>query len=99
MPSRDSILAKLREHAAELHSAGLLHLRLFGSVARNEATTSSDIDLLADFDPSTRISLLTVSRLQNRLSEILGDPVDLSSTCWLKDKIRDRVLQESIHVF
>jgi len=35
---RDRILAILRSHAPELQAAGLTHLRLFGSVARGEAT-------------------------------------------------------------
>jgi hypothetical protein len=99
MPPRESILANLRAHAAELHAVGLTHLRLFGSIARNDASSGSDIDLLADFDASARISLLTISRLQIRLTEILGAPVDLSAAVWLKDPIRDRVLEESIHVF
>lgn len=99
MPSRESILATLREHSAELHAAGLQHLRLFGSVARNEATSTSDVDLLADFDSSKRLSLLTISRLQGRLTEILGANVDLSATSWLKREIRDRILEESISAF
>jgi hypothetical protein len=84
----DRILAILRSHAPELQAAGLAHLRLFGSVARGEATPHSDIDLLADFDPSARISLLTLSGLQIRLSDLLGAEVDLSSSAWLKDPVR-----------
>jgi len=46
---KNRILAILRSHAPELQAAGLAHLRLFGSVARGEATPQSDIDLIADF--------------------------------------------------
>ena len=35
----------LRQHEAELKACGLLHLRLFGSVARGESTQDSDVDL------------------------------------------------------
>jgi uncharacterized protein len=86
----DRILAILRSHAPELQAAGLAHLRLFGSVARGEASPHSDIDLLADFDPSARISLLTLSGLQIRLSDLLGAEVDLSSSVWLKEPVRVR---------
>jgi uncharacterized protein len=99
MSSRDSIVAALREHAAELHSAGLLHLSLFGSVARDEAMPGSDVDLLAEFDHAAPPSLLTVSRLQNRISDLLGESVDLSAASWLKEPIRNRVLEESVRVF
>jgi hypothetical protein len=95
----DRILAILRSHAPELQAAGLAHLRLFGSVARGEATPHSDIDLLADFDPSARISLLTLSGLQIRLSDLLGAEVDLSSSVWLKEPVRARADQEAVRVF
>ena len=42
---RNRILAILRSHAPELQAAGLAHLRLFGSVARGDATPQSDIGL------------------------------------------------------
>ena len=50
--TREEVLARLLEHKPELQSLGLSHLRLFGSVARAEHTASSDVDLLAEFDPS-----------------------------------------------
>jgi predicted nucleotidyltransferase len=95
----DRILATLRRHAPELQAAGLAHLRLFGSVARGETTPHSDIDLLADFVPGTRISLLTISSLQVRLAELLGAAVDLSPADWIKEPVRVQALQEAIDVF
>ena len=95
----DRILAILRSHAPELRAAGLAHLRIFGSVARGEATPHSDIDLLADFDPSARISLLTISGLQIRLSDLLGAEVDLSTSAWLKEPVRVRADREAVRVF
>jgi predicted nucleotidyltransferase len=93
------ILAILRSHAPELQAEGLVHLRLFGSVARGEATPQSDIDLLADFDPEARISLLTLSGLRLRLSDLLEAEVDLSSAASLKEPVRTRATQEAVSVF
>ena len=45
---RDHILAMLRAHERELKNAGIVRLRLFGSVARGEA--GNDVDLVAEFD-------------------------------------------------
>ena len=95
----DRILAILRSHAPELQAAGLAHLRLFGSAARGQATAQSDIDLLADFVPGKRISLLTLSGIQIRLTELLGAPVDLSSSDWMKDQVRQKALEEAIRAF
>ena len=96
---RDRILAILRSHAPELQAAGLEHLRLFGSAARGEATPHSDIDLLADFTPGSRISLLTLSGLRLRLSDLLGTEVDLSSAAALKEPVRTRATREAVSVF
>lgn len=93
------ILAILRSHAPELQAAGLAHLRLFGSVARGEATPHSDIDLLADFDPEKIVTLFTLGGLDQRLREILGMDVDLCSADVLKPQVRERALQEAVVVF
>ena len=47
---RDHVITKLREHAPELKAAGIVHLRLHGSLATATATASSDVDLIAEFD-------------------------------------------------
>ena len=60
---KDRIILILREHAPELKAAGLVHLRVFGSVARGEASPQSDVDLMADFDKSKRVTLVTLGRL------------------------------------
>ena len=60
------VIEKLRHHEPELEAAGILHIRVFGSVARNESTTVSDVDLLADFDKSKRMTLVKVGSLQSR---------------------------------
>ena len=76
-----------------------MHLRVFGSVARGETSAESDIDLLADFDKSRRLTLVTVGRLQSRLTDLLGVNVDLSSEEWMKEPIRKRVLREAVLAF
>jgi len=54
---------------------GLRNIRVFGSIARQEDVLDSDIDLLFDAEPE--ISVLSVSRAQLNLSELLGYSVDL----------------------
>jgi uncharacterized protein len=89
------VVEKLRHHEPELKAAGILHLRVFGSVARDEATSISDVDLLADFDKSKRLTLVKVGSLQNRLSNLLGARVDLSSTDWMREPVKSKALREA----
>lgn len=73
--TRSSHRAALIE--TELRQAGVLRLSLFGSVARGEAQTESDVDLCAELDPRAHVGLFRLTALERRLSEILGRKVDL----------------------
>ena len=96
---KDRIIVILRQHAPELRAAGLVHLRVFGSVARGEASPQSDVDLMADFDRSKRLTLLTVGSLERRLGDLLGLKVDLSAAEWMKEPVRMQALRESVLAF
>ena len=96
---RGSVLQTLRQHEPELQAAGILHLRLFGSVARGDSSSHSDVDLIADFDRSMRLTLFDMARLEGRLSDLLGGKVDLSPAGSMKERVRARALREAVHAF
>lgn len=96
---RATVIAKLREYEPELKAAGIVRLSVFGSVARGEASSESDVDLMAEFDSSKQFSLLDMVRLENRLAEILGIRVDLTPARALKDRIRERATREAVLAF
>ena len=96
---RDRILRILREHEAELKAAGLLHLRLFGSIARGDNTATSDVDLLFEYDDSSTHNLLRAYGAQEDVTEILGINAHLSSANHMRAEIRTRVLTETISVY
>ena len=73
----DHVLAALRAHEEELRRAGIRHLSIFGSIARGDAETGSDIDLAVEFDPAARMDLFRLTALERRIEEILGRSVDL----------------------
>lgn len=68
--NRTEILDLVRRHRGR-------SIAVFGSVARGEATTESDIDFLVEFDPSS--SLLDLVHLEESLAELLGVAVDVVS--------------------
>jgi predicted nucleotidyltransferase len=95
--NREQVIAKLREHEAELRGAGIVRLSLFGSVARGEQGT--DVDLIAEFDSSKQFSLLDMVGLENRLADILGVPVDLSPSNGLKEPVKRNAAREAVLAF
>ena len=70
-------------------------LSLFGSAARGDMRSDSDIDLLVEFLPEARPGLLGVSAMMRELRALLGRRVDLAVKPALKPFIRPRVLAEA----
>ena len=83
---RDDILRIAAQYGAR-------NLRVFGSVARGDDHTHSDIDLLVDMDPDR--SLLDVVGLGQDLEELLDRRVDVLTGASLHPALRDRILAES----
>ena len=92
---RDHVIATLRAHERELKGFGIVRLRLFGSIARGEA--GNDVDLVAEFDRA--LSLIDLVGLENRLSDLLGRPVDLAQERMLKPRVRANVDREALLAF
>jgi hypothetical protein len=72
---------------------------VFGSTARGDRRPDSDIDLLAAFDETRRISLLDVAGIEIQLSEMLGQTVDLIEEGALKPGVKKNVEAEAARVF
>lgn len=70
--------------------------RLFGSVARGDATSDSDIDLLVDLLPGGGNDLLRVAGIAEGLSETLGTRVDVATPSLLRDAVSSSALADSV---
>jgi uncharacterized protein len=95
--TRQEILTSLQHLKDEVEDRyPVKKIGVFGSVARDEQTEESDIDLLVEF--TKPVGFVTFMRLEHFLSERLGRPVDLVTTDSLKPVIRQDVLSEVIYV-
>lgn len=94
---REKALSLLRRTKPELEARyGVTDLALFGSTARNAATTKSDIDVLVAFDgPATAKRYFGV---QFYLEDLLGCPVDLVTEKALRPELRPYVERERLNV-
>ncbi|MEO7994413.1 MAG: nucleotidyltransferase family protein [bacterium] len=92
------LLAELRAQREDIVALaarhGVSNIRVFGSVARGEATATSDVDLLVDFDYSG--SGLRFFALIPALEALLGRHVDLVTVNALNKYFRDLVLSEAV---
>ncbi|MEM7063303.1 MAG: nucleotidyltransferase family protein [Cyanobacteria bacterium P01_B01_bin.77] len=91
---KQQVLDLLQIHQERIEEFAVKSLSLFGSVARDEATPDSDVDLLVEFQHP--VGLFTLLSLKSFLEEILCCPVDLGTPNSLRPHLRDTVLGEAI---
>jgi predicted nucleotidyltransferase len=88
-----AIFQKKKEILKIAAKHGARNVRIFGSVARGEARSDSDVDFLVDMEPGR--TLLDMGGLLMDLRDLLGLEVDVVTERGLKPRIRDRVLKEA----
>ena len=84
---RDAILALAQRYGAH-------DVRIFGSVARGDATAASDLDLIVRFDPGR--SLFDHGGLLMDLQDLLGVKVDVIDEGGMRPRFRRHVLKEAV---
>ena len=94
---QEDVLQILKKKNTELAKQfGVKSLSLFGSVARNEATQTSDVDFVVEFNRP--VGYFGLFALQDYLEKLLGCSVDLGTPDSLKPYIKERVMGELIRV-
>jgi predicted nucleotidyltransferase len=78
--------------ARECRRHGVVYAGLFGSQARGDAETDSDVDVLVRFDG--RRSLVDLARIEREIAEEIGHSVDLVTENALSPYLRDQVMAD-----
>jgi predicted nucleotidyltransferase len=73
---------------------GIKTLALFGSVLRDDFSPESDVDVLVEFKPGTRIGLIRLGHLENELRDIFGRKVDLNTPDFISKYFRPEIMAE-----
>ena len=95
--TREDVLDRLRDQHAAMLALGVRRLALFGSIARNQGTAHSDIDLLVEFEPG-RKNYDAWLRLAELLESPLGRHFDLVTLEGLSPFIGPHILAEAVNV-
>ena len=89
----------IAKHADEIRSLGVAHLYLFGSTARGDAGSKSDVDIFVDLRPRAKFSLFDLMELRAYLGRILKGRADVFPRQGLHRVIRRDVEREAVRVF
>ncbi|GAA4019504.1 DUF86 domain-containing protein [Deinococcus rubellus] len=93
-PDLATVLSLIREREGEWRNLGVTRVRVFGSVARQEAGAESDVDVLLDLAPEA--GLLTLARAREFFERLLGHRTDAVTEAALKPPLKREVLLDSV---
>lgn len=96
--TREETIHLLSEHQAEFKRLGVEHLYLFGSVARNDASQDSDVDLFFDH-PEGSIGLIQLMDVKEAAARILGRNTDIMTRRSLHPLLKQRIEASALQVF
>ena len=94
--AREAVAARREQLGEVLRRYGASNPRLFGSVARGDATTDSDIDVLVDLDPAGGNPLMRVAGLSEEFRSVLGVDVDVVAAELLRDGVAETALADAV---
>lgn len=99
--NRQDAAHRIHAHRAELEALGAAHVTLFGSIARDEGTADSDVDVIVDSADGEALGLFKLGDIKEQLERILGRDVDVISRRGLNNTIemKQRVAPDLFDVF
>lgn len=96
--SRDDALTILRAHLLELKARfGVASIALFGSTARDQATSASDVDVLVSFADSVPVGLFELADVKAHLETLLECDVDVVTHDGLRDDLNKAIKREAVY--
>lgn len=96
MINKTQVIGKISSQKAFLEDKYFVkEIGVFGSVARGEQNSQSDIDILVDFKKP--IGIFDFIRLEDYLSKLLNSKVDLVTKTGLKSLIKDEILSQTVY--
>jgi predicted nucleotidyltransferase len=97
--SLEEALNVLQSNADALRARGIVHAAIFGSLARRDARSDSDVDILIEMDRERRIGLFEYAELCEDIAGLFPAPVDVANLRMLKPLLRDSVLRARVDAF
>ena len=94
-----TLLLKLRAHEAVLRQRGVVHVAIFGSVARQSERPDSDVDLLVELTPAVASDLFAYAGVAADLEEIVGRQVDVANRARLRAHVRPSAEAQAVYAF
>jgi predicted nucleotidyltransferase len=96
---RDRVIEQLRAGRSDLQARGFRRLALFGSLARADGRTDSDVDVAVEIEPGRSFSLIRMEETRLMLEARLGRRVDLGEIEAFRPAVRASFERDRVNVF
>jgi len=93
------ILTRLRAHEVELRARGVVHVAVFGSVARAKNLPESDVDLFVDLAPDIADDFFAYAGIAADLEKIVGQDIDVARHDRLRSHVRPSAQAQAVYAF
>ncbi len=93
---RNEIIALIHKHYEQLTELGVSSLAVFGSVARDEASKASDVDILVEFEGKATFDRFMDTKFF--LEDLLGMRVDLVMPEAIRPRLKPYIMQDLVYV-
>jgi uncharacterized protein len=93
------IIARLRENESALRRQGVSHIALFGSRARGDNRSDSDIDILIELAPDAPVGLFEYVAITQYLADLFPVRVEVADRRTLKPLVRPSAEREAVYAF
>ena len=97
--TRNEILRRIKELEHAIRAEGVQHLAIYGSRARGDEGTDSDLDVIIDLVPNDGFSLLNLSGVALIIEDATGVPTQIVLRRSAPAKFRERIRSEELPVF
>jgi predicted nucleotidyltransferase len=98
MTSQEAIAILVANREA-LRARGVRHAALFGSVARGEAHSDSDLDILIELEPGAKLGVFEYVGIRQFIGELFNGSVDVVDRAALKPHVRPSAENDAVYAF
>jgi predicted nucleotidyltransferase len=89
----------LRRSERDLRQRGVMHAALFGSLARGDSRSDSDVDIMIEIDPDVGMTVFDYADLKEFIAGLFDGPVDVVNRETLKSYVRPAATADAIYAF